>query len=501
MNRTAFNAGASLILIALGVAGGHWWATRGAHGPAASAPAGAAPATADAGDGKTHNGRKVLYWHDPMYPTQKFDKPGRSPFMDMDLMPVYADDGDAAGGVKVSSRVVQNLGVRLAAAEKGRLEIAVQAVGTVAFDERAVTLVQSRTPGYIEKLLVRAPLDPVRKGQPLAQLFVPEWAGAQEEYLALKRSTAPGAADLARAARNRLLLLNMTEEQVQAVEKAGAPQPRVTLASPVDGVVGELGAREGMTLMPGAMLFRINGLSTVWVNVDIPEAQAGVVVPGAPITATVPAWPNEKFSGRLNAVLPDVVAASRTVRARVELANPSGKLKPGMYATLSIAPASSREAVLVPSEAVIPTGKRTVVVVERGEGRFEPVDVETGREQGGRTEIVKGLAAGQRVVVSGQFLIDSEASLKATGTRLGEAGLQKEYVADAKLEKFGAETWTITHAPVPELKWGAMTMEFIPMKGGLPAGFAAGQDVRLSFTLDKDGMPVVTKLEPKGKAK
>ena len=426
MNRTLLAAAVGAALLAAGGYGGYWYAQRSQH--AAPAPVTPAAGTADA---KLHNGRKVLYWHDPMYPQQKFDKPGRSPFMDMDLMPVYADDADDAGGVKVSPRVVQNLGVRTAVAEKGRLAVTVEAVGTVAFDERAVTVVQSRTPGYIEKLFVRAPLDSVRKGQPLVQLFVPEWAGAQEEFLSLRRSTAPGAQDLARAARNRLLLLGMTDDQVADVERLDTPQPRVTLASPVDGVVGELGAREGMTLMPGAMLFRINGLSTVWVNVDIPEAQAAAVVPGAPITATVPAYPGEKFPGRINAVLPDVVAASRTVRARVELANPGGRLKPGMYVTLAIAPASSREAVLVPSEAVIPTGRRTVIVVDRGESRFEPVEVETGREQGGRTEVLKGLEAGARVVVSGQFLIDSEASLKATTTRMGEAAGDREYQADA----------------------------------------------------------------------
>ena len=165
MNRTLLCVLVAAALVALGAAGGHWWANRHAHDAAAPAPATAAP-----GDAKAPDGRKVLYWHDPMYPQQKFDKPGRSPFMDMDLVPVYAEDGADAGGVKVSPRVVQNLGMRTATAEKGRLEIAVQAVGTVAFDERAVTVVQSRTAGYIEKLFVRAPLDPVKKGQPLVEL-------------------------------------------------------------------------------------------------------------------------------------------------------------------------------------------------------------------------------------------------------------------------------------------------------------------------------------------
>ena len=377
---------------------------------------------AAAPDAAAGPGKRILYWHDPMYPNQRFDKPGKSPFMDMDLVPVYADDAPAAApGVKIDPALVQNLGVRTAVAEKGRLARSVDAVGTVAFDERAVEIVQSRTAGYVERLFVRAPLDPVRKGEPLARLFVPEWAGAQQEYLALKASAAPGAAELAAAARNRLLLLNMTEEQLRAVDRAGKPVTQVTLAAPVDGVVGELGVREGMNVTPGATLFRLNGLATVWVNVDVPEALAGAVRPGAAVTVAVPAYPGEKFAGRVAAVLPEVNAATRTLKARVELRNPGGRLKPGMFATVSVAPAQAREAVLVPSEAVIATGERTVVIVDRGEGRFEPVAVKTGAEEGGRTEILEGLEAGTRVVASGQFLIDSEASLRGVERRMAPA--------------------------------------------------------------------------------
>ena len=412
-NRLVLLAAGALAVAAVGAGAGSWWAH---HSMSAAAGAGTAPASADAG-------RKVLYWHDPMYPQQRFDKPGKSPFMDMDLVPVYADDAPAAApGVKIDPALVQNLGVRTAVAEKGRLARSVDAVGTVAFDERAVEIVQSRTAGYVERLFVRAPLDPVRKGEPLARLFVPEWAGAQQEYLALKASAAPGAAELAAAARNRLLLLNMTEEQVRAVDRAGKPVTEVTLAAPVDGVVGELGVREGMNVTPGATLFRLNGLATVWVNVDVPEALAGAVRPGAAVTVTVPAYPGEKFAGRVAAVLPEVNAATRTLKARVELRNPGGRLKPGMFATVSVAPAQAREAVLVPSEAVIATGERTVVIVDRGEGRFEPVAVKTGAEEGGRTEILEGLEAGTRVVASGQFLIDSEASLRGVERRMAPAG-------------------------------------------------------------------------------
>jgi len=407
-----FLAAGAAAFLALGAAGGWYWANRSAlHDASAGATNGGAVA------GKE---RKVLYWYDPMVPGQKFDKPGKSPFMDMQLVPMYAADGaqTAQAGVKVDPRLAQNLGMRTAVAQEGRLDRPVDVVGTIAFDERAVEVVQSRTAGYVQKLYVRAPLDPVRKGQPLADLFVPEWAGAQQEYLALKASDAPGAAELAAAARNRLLLLNMSEAQVEAVDRAGKPVTHVTLVSPVDGVVGELGAREGMNAMPGVTLFRLNGLATVWVNLDIPEALAGAVVPGAPIRATVPAYPGEVFAGKVSAVLPEVNAATRTLRARVELANRGAKLKPGMFATVSIAPRESRAAVLVPSESVIVTGERAVVIVDRGDGRFEPVAVKVGRDAGGRTEILEGLEAGTKVVASGQFLIDSEANLRGAERRM-----------------------------------------------------------------------------------
>ena len=494
MNRTVAIV-AGLALVGVGVGAGYFVAR---HTPHASGPT--PPASAD---------RKVLYWHDPMYPQHKFDKPGKSPFMDMQLVPVYAEEGREAGGVgvKVSPQLAQNLGVRTAIAERGKLASTVEAAGSIAFDERAVHVVQARTAGYVEALLVRAPLDPVRKGEPLARLFVPEWAGAQQEYLALRASKVEGAAELARAARNRLLLMNMSEEQVQAVDREGKPVTRVTLVSPADGVVGELGAREGMNVMPGTTLFRINGLGTVWVNVDVPEAHAAAVRPGAPIAATVPAYPGERFSGRVSAVLPEVTAATRTVRARVELSNPGAKLKPGMYATVTITPADAKEAVLVPSETVIMTGRRNVVLVDRGEGRFEPVEVQVGREEGGRTEILKGIEAGTKVVASGQFLIDSEASLRGVERRMGDASgaaapaKPAAHRADGKLERVGKGELTISHGPVPSIQWGPMTMDFNAPKDGLPAGLKEGDPITFEFVQSAGGTFDVTKIERKGGAK
>ena len=211
--------------------------------------------------------KPVLYWYDPMHPQQKFDKPGKSPFMDMQLVPKYAGEAADAGTVSISPQMVQNLGVRTAEAKRGALEQRFEAVGAVAFNERGVVQLHARAAGFVEKLHARAPLDAVKKGAALVELLYPEWAGAQEEYLLLRKS---GSADLAQAARQRLMLLGMTEAQVAAVEREGRVQNRFTLSAPISGVIAELGVREGSTVMPGATLFRLVDLSTVWVNAEVP---------------------------------------------------------------------------------------------------------------------------------------------------------------------------------------------------------------------------------------
>ena len=393
-------------------------ATRAAPSEAASAPA------VKAGDVDPSTGKRVLYWHDPMVPGPKFEKPGKSPFMDMQLVPVYADDAPDSNGVAINPRLQQSLGVRTAKAVAGSLSSAISAVGNVAYNERDVLVVQARSNGFVEKLFVRATLDPVRKSQPLAEVYVPEWVAVQEEYLAAKRLRtdvdALALGGLADAAAQRMRLAGMSEEQIRAVDARGTVQPRFTITSPITGVVGELSAREGMAFAAGATLFRLNGLATVWVNAEVPEGAAAEVRPGNAVIARTPALPGSIFKGRVSAILPEVSPTTRTLKARIELANPGGHLVPGMFATIEFAPTRRGDAVLVPSEAVIRTGKRTVVIVAQGQGRFAPVDVETGAEGRGQTEIRKGVRDGDSVVVSGQFLIDSEANLKAAITRMSE---------------------------------------------------------------------------------
>jgi Cu(I)/Ag(I) efflux system membrane fusion protein len=500
-----FAGGGGYALYRLGVDRGMTMAA-GNTAASASGPA-AKSAPQKASDVEPTAGKKVLYWHDPMAPGQKFDKPGKSPFMDMQLVPVYAESDSDTGTVRISPRVQQNLGVRTAQVKQGTLSTTVQAVGSAAYNERDVALVQARSNGFLERLYVRAPLDPVTQGQPLAELYVPDWVAAQEEYLSAKRISAQAAGKsidgLVDAARQRMRLAGMSEEQIRRVEATGVVQTRVTLTAPISGVVAELTAREGMTVMAGAPLFRINGLATIWVNAEVPEHVAASVRPGNAVEARAPALPGVTFRGKVSAILPEVNPATRTIKARVELANPGSRLVPGMFATINFAPTARKEVLLVPSEAVIQTGKRSVVVVSQGDGKFVPVDVEVGLDSGGQTEIRKGLQAGQIVVVSGQFLVDSEASLKGTATRMSETGApQAGQVAgpthhgEGKVESIGKEEITISHGPIASLQWGPMTMGFKLPASGLPQGVAVGGTVAFEIRQAKDGTFEITSIAP-----
>jgi Cu(I)/Ag(I) efflux system membrane fusion protein len=450
--------------------------------------------------------RRVLYWHDPMVPGQHFDKPGKSPFMDMQLVPVYADQagggggGGGGGGIGISQGMRQNLGIRTADVEKGSLGMTVEAVGNVAYNERDVALVQARSNGYVEKLYVRAPLDPVKKGQPLAELYVPDWVAAQEEYLSVKRmGQGAGSAGLLDAARQRMRLAGMGEDQIRLVEATGRTHPRLTVSAPIGGVVAELGAREGMTVANGAPLFRINGLRTVWVNAELPENVAALVRPGTPVAARTPALPGTTFSGKVGAILPEIDPGTRTVKARIELANPSGQLVPGMFATVVLRPAPAGEVLLVPSEALVRTGKRSLVIVEQEDGRFMPVEVEPGAEANGKTEVRKGLQAGQKVVASGQFLLDSEASLKGIEARMEAAAppaAVQTHHGVGKVENIGKDEITISHTPIASLNWPAMTMGFKPPSTGLPGTLRVGDEVSFDIQANEDGSYRIVRIVP-----
>ncbi|WP_353231941.1 efflux RND transporter periplasmic adaptor subunit [Pseudomonas helleri] len=380
--------------LALGVAAG-WWAGQ-------PRDTGMAPSMAA-------NETKALYWYDPMFPQQKFDKPGKSPFMDMQLVAQYADDKADAQTLRVDPGQSENLGVRLATVSRGMLATRVMASGVLGFNERDVAVVQARTPGFVERVYNLAPGDVLKPDAALADVLVPEWAAAQEEFLALKRV---GDSALLAAARQRLRLTGMPPALIAQVERSGKVQPVLTVTSPVGGVLQTLNVRQGMTLALGETLAQVNGLGSVWLTVAVPEAQAAAVAPGQTVEARLPAFAGEVFKGTVSTILPQTNADSRTLQVRVELANPGARLRPGLTAQVSLEQGIDQHVLWVPGEAVIRTGHQALVMLAEEGGHYRPVGVLTGPENDGQTAILQGLQEGQQVVSSGQFLLDSEASLK-----------------------------------------------------------------------------------------
>jgi membrane fusion protein, copper/silver efflux system len=390
---------------------------------------GVAHTTATLKSGGATEMRKPLYWYDPMQPNQHFDKAGKSPYMDMQLVPRFSDESgsDESTGIRVDPIVLQNLGVRIARVERGPLTWPTEAVGTIGFNQRNIAIIQARSNGFVTRVYSRAPGDEVHRGAAIVDLFMPEWTGAQVEFLALLQS---GNRELAEAARERLRLLGMPRSLVTAVERSQAPQSTVTIRSPLTGVIEALDVRQGMTVATGAMLATINSLATVWLEASVPEAQGATARTGSSAEARLTAYPGQSFTGNVIAVLPQANIATHTLRIRVELANPDGKLKPGMFAQVRMQGGDETAVLFVPTEAVIRTGTRTVVIEAEERGQFTPAEVKVGADVGGKTVILDGLTDGQRIVVSGQFLIDSEASLQGvlsrfTGSKTDSASNQQ----------------------------------------------------------------------------
>ena len=402
-------------LIAIGGAAGYWFARHGVESLHAEATSAAATTSMAASRGKP------LYWYDPMQPNQHFDKPGKSPFMDMELVPKYVDEANQAGSVRVSPNAVQNLGIRTGRVEQTTYSAPLRAVGSVAFDERLLDLVQARVDGSIVALYVKVPFERVRQGQPLAAILAPQWLEAEQQYVALLAIESESPTALREAARERLIVLGVPETAIHELERTRRASATTTIYAPSDGVVTELAARQGATFAAGASLFRINGLQTVWVNAQIPEAQISAAGVGSRVKVRATAWPRAIFAARVAALLPDVDPQSRTLTARISIDNPGYRLSPGMYVTLDFAGRAGEVQLTVPTEAVITTGRRSVVIVARPDGSFDVASVAAGQEEGGRTVILSGLKEGERIVLSGQFLIDSEASLSATVSRLASS--------------------------------------------------------------------------------
>ena len=354
---------------------------------------------------------KVLYWYDPMKPDQHFERPGKSPFMDMALVPKYAEPSQ--GGmtsrtlVSIDPQMVQNLGMRTAAARSGDSTSRIAAVGTVAIDESRIFVVAARAAGWVERLEVRATGDQVRAGQVVARLYAPDLRAAQEEFALAQRLNDK---TLIEAAQSRLKLLGIALE--------GPADRETRILAPQSGIVTELLVRQGAQVTPGVPLMKLADLSRVWIVIEVPEAQSSGLAVGTAAEARLKSLPGKTFIGAVEYVYPVVDPATRTARARIAFANSAGELKPGMSAEINLAGLAGANVTLVPSEAVIRTGTRNVVLLAEAEGRYRPVEVTLGAELGDQTTVLEGITPGQQVVVSGQFLIDSEASLLGAYQRM-----------------------------------------------------------------------------------
>jgi membrane fusion protein, copper/silver efflux system len=378
--------------------------------PATRAAAQAAPSSGE---------RKVLYYRNPMGLPDVSPAPKKD-WMGMDYIPVFeGEQEEDPSVVRVSLDRVQRLGVRTEAAARKGLVRPVRAAGTVQVDERRLTVVTTKIEGWIEKLLVNATGAPVRRGQVLMQVYSPALVQAQQEYVLALRAAAEDGVDglgrrLAEGAERRLRNLDFPTDQLDRLRHGGEAARTVALRAPTSGVVLERMAVEGMRFMPGEPLYRIADLSTVWVVAELPEQDLPAVAVGQKAVVTLKARPDRPLEGRVTFVYPTVSPDTRTGKVRVEIKNPAGELKTDMYASVELsAPVGAPDALTVPVSAVIDNGTRQVVLVERGEGRFEPRPVRLGARADGYVEVREGVREGERVVVTANFLIDAESNLQA----------------------------------------------------------------------------------------
>jgi Cu(I)/Ag(I) efflux system membrane fusion protein len=359
--------------------------------------------------------REILYWVAPMDANYRRDEPGKSP-MGMDLVPVYADEVDSQPGtVKIDPTVVNNLGVRTARAERGELSRHIDTVGYVQFDEDTLHHVHTRVDGWIEKLATKATGDPVEKGQLLFELYSPTLVNAKQEFLAALRSNNTV---LLQASRERLMALGVTESQIAQLEKDRTAGQRVRVYAETDGVVAHLAVREGIFVTPANEVMSIAELDKVWVLAEVFEREAAWVKPGQMAMVELDYLPGKMWHGTVDYVYPELDSKTRTLTVRIRFDNEDEMLRPNMFARVTIHAEDTGPVVHVPREAVIRGGNIDRVVTVLGEGRFRSRPVTLGIESGDRVAIRSGLEAGEDIVVSGQFLIDSESNIEAALARM-----------------------------------------------------------------------------------
>jgi Cu(I)/Ag(I) efflux system membrane fusion protein len=379
--------------------------------------------------------KKIAYYKDPMHPWYTSDKPGKAPDCGMDLVPVYEGESDVKG-IKIDPVTVQNIGVKVEDVVKRRLDKVIRTNGKVDYDERKVYSVNTKVMGWVEKLYVDYTGKVVRKGEPLMEFYSPELVTTQEEYLQalayqkkLQESNLDearkGSAELLESARRRLQYWDIPESEIRALEQRGTPKKTMTIFSPADGIVMDKMVRVGQNVMAGMEMYKIADLSTVWVLADIYQYELPWVKLGQTVDIELSYLPGKPFRGTITYLYPYLNEETKTAKARIEVRNTGTyDLKPDMFATVKIVSPLSVEAVVVPEQAIIRSGERNIAVIALGGGYFDPREVKLGVQSEGYVQVLDGIKEGERIVVSSQFLIDSESNLKAAISQMsGHAGM------------------------------------------------------------------------------
>ncbi len=437
--------------------------------------------------------KKVLYWVAPMDPNYRRDKPGKSP-MGMDLIPVYDDGGSEASDekgpvIKISPAVENNLGVRTAVVEEGKLWRKIDTVGYVDFDESKVSHVHLRVDGWIEKLAVSVEGDRVKKGQRLFDLYSPKLVNAMEEYV---QALISSNRRLVSASEDKLASLGVSKKQIRALQKNRKVPQTISIYAPQDGIVSKLVVRDGMYVKPMNKVMTLADLSSVWLLAEVFESQSEWVKEGQSADVTLSYLPGRTWEGTVEYVYPELDAKNRTLKVRLRFDNPGEMLKPNMYANVSIYGGAKDNVLSVPREAVLRSGKKERLIIAKGKGRFAQREVVTGLESGDWIEIKSGVSAGERVVTSAQFLIDSEASMKASLARMSDPAPEKDSMQDMDMPVKGKGKiismmpehgmLTLEHEAIDELGWPPMTMDFILNDGVSLKGLAVGDEVEFELT-------------------
>lgn len=446
--------------------------------------------------------REILYWVSPMDPNDKRDRPAKD-WMGMDFVPVYADklNREDKGVVRISPEVVNNLGVRIAKVKKGKFSRRIDTVGYVDFDESKISHVHMRTEGWIHNLVVNVEGERVNKGQLLFTLYSPTLVNAQEEYL---QAVAAGGQGLVRASAERLLSLGLTESQIENLRTTRKAVQYVATYAPQTGIVSALNVRHGMYVKPETEVMSLASMDSIWIQAEVFERQSTWVEVGQAAEARLPSMPGRSWKGQVDYVYPELDPITRTLRVRLRFDNPEEFLKPNMYADVSILGSETKPVIYVPRDALILDGKEPRVILALGEGRFKPKTVTPGIESGDQVEIINGLSENDVVVVSAQFLIDSEASLDASFQRMEpmpDEGENREQVhphGEGVINTINTRTRSVnvSHGPVTLLGWPAMTMDFAVSEDIDLDAVRPGSHIKFDLTRDRDGKYIITGITP-----